>query len=181
MPKLLLFDDEARAALGRGVEKLTKTIQGTLGPKGGNTIIDRPVGTPIISRDGVSIIEEIELEDLFENMGAQVAREVSMNTNEEAGDGTTTALVLANAIIQGGFAAIRDNGNPVEVVSGIEQAIEVIINRLQKSSQPIKDDEMIQAVARIAATEVEIGRVVAEAIKTVGAEGIITVEFGATW
>ncbi|MFN8453794.1 MAG: chaperonin GroEL [Anaerolineae bacterium] len=179
MPKLLLFDAEARAALGRGVEKLTKTIQGTLGPKGGNTIIDRPVGTPIISRDGVSIIEEIELEDLFENMGAQVAREVSLQTNHEAGDGTTTALILANAIIQDGFAVIQnDKVNPVELVGGIEQAIEIMVKALQKSAQPVKSDEMVEAVAKIAANEAKIGRLVAQAVKTVGAEGIIKVEVG---
>ena len=178
MPKLLLFEAEARAALGRGVEKLTKVIRGTLGPKGGNTIIDRPVGTPIISRDGVSIIEEIELEDLFENMGAQVAREVSMQTNEEAGDGTTTALILANAIIQEGFAVIDDKVNPVEVVSGIEQAIEIMVKTLQNSAQPIESDETVEAVAKIAANEAKIGRLVAKAVKLVGSEGIIKVEIG---
>ena len=108
-----------------------------MGPKGGNTIIDRPVGTPIISRDGVSIIEEIELEDLFENMGAQVAREVSMQTNEEAGDGTTTALILANAIIQEGFAVINDQRNPIDVASGIEKAIEIIVTTLENAAQPV--------------------------------------------
>jgi chaperonin GroEL len=179
MPKLLLFDAEARAALGRGVEKLTKTIQGTLGPKGGNTIIDRPVGTPIISRDGVSIIEEIELEDLFENMGAQVAREVSMQTNHEAGDGTTTALILANAIIQEGFTVINnDKVSPIEVVNGIERAIEIVVKNLQNSAQPIESDEAIEAVAKIAANEAKIGRLVAQAVKMVGPEGIIKVELG---
>lgn len=178
MPKLLLFEAEARAALGRGVEKLTKVVRGTLGPKGGNTIIDRPVGTPIISRDGVSIIEEIELEDLFENMGAQVAREVSLQTNEEVGDGTTTALILANAIIQEGFAAINDQVNPIEIVSGIEQAIEIMVKTLQRAARPIENDAAIEAVAKIAANEAKIGRLVAEAIKTVGPEGIIKVDFG---
>ena len=178
MPKLLLFEADARAALGRGVEKLTNVIRGTLGPKGGNTIIDRPVGTPIISRDGVSIIEEIELEDLFENMGAQVAREVSMHTNEEVGDGTTTALVLANAIIQNGFAAINDQVNPIEVVNGVNQAIDVMITALQNSAQPVESDAVVEAVASIAATEAKIGKLVAQAIKTVGPEGIIKVEFG---
>ncbi len=178
MPKLMLFQAEARAALGRGVEKLTKTIQGTLGPKGGNTIIDRPTGTPIISRDGVSIINEIELEDRFENMGAQVAREVSMQTNEEAGDGTTTALILANAMIQEGFAVVKDRGNPVDVVDGIEQAIETVIAELRRIAQPIERNEDVEAVARLASGEAKIGRLVAEAIRTVGPEGIIKVEFG---
>ena len=175
----MLFQAEARAALARGVEKLTKTIQGTLGPKGGNTIIDRPVGTPIISRDGVSIIKEIELEDAFENMGAQVAREVSMQTNEEAGDGTTTALILANAIIQAGFAITKDRANPVDVVDGIEQAIETVIAELKQQAQPITTDKEIEAVARLAANEAKIGRLVAQAIKAVGPDGIIKVEYGA--
>ena len=178
MPKLMLFQAEARAALGRGVEKLTKTIQGTLGPKGGNTIIDRPVGTPIITRDGVSIIQEIELEDPFENMGAQVAREVSMQTNAEAGDGTTTALILANAVIQAGFAVVKDKANPVDVVDGIEQAMDFVIRELKRLAQPVKSDAEIEAVARLAANEAKIGRLVAQAVKTVGPEGIIKVEEG---
>ena len=178
MAKLMLFQAEARAALGRGVEKLTKTIEGTLGPKGGNTIIDRPVGTPIISRDGVSIIHEIELEDLFENMGAQVAREVSMQTNEDVGDGTTTALVLANAMIQTGFRAIENNANPIDLSDGMEQAIDLLIENLKKMAQPVTDDATVEAVARISASEPKIGRLVAQAIKQVGPEGFITVEYG---
>lgn len=174
----MLFQAEARAALGRGVEKLTKTIQGTLGPKGGNTIIDRPVGTPIVSRDGVSIINEIELEDRFENMGAQVAREVAMQTNEEAGDGTTTALILANAIIQEGFAVTKDRANPIDVVDGIEQAIDYVVRTLQQRAQPVKTDQEIEAVARLASNEAKTGRLVAQAVKLVGPEGIIKVEFG---
>lgn len=179
MAKLMLFQSEARAALGRGVEKLTKTIQGTLGPKGGNTIIDRPVGTPIVSRDGVSIIHEIELEDLFENIGAQVAREVSMQTNEDVGDGTTTALVLANAMVQKGFCAIdQENEIPIDVVDGMHEAIGIVVKALQASAQPATDPETIAAVARISATEPKIGRLVAKAIQTVGPDGFISVEFG---
>lgn len=178
MAKLMLFQAEARAALGRGVEKLTNTIQGTLGPKGGNTIIDRPVGTPIVSRDGVSIIQEIELEDQFENIGAQVAREVSMQTNEDVGDGTTTALVLANAMIQRGFAAIADNAIPIDVVDGMHEAIGIVVKSLQELSSPATNDATIEAVARISATEPKIGRLVAQAIKAVGPDGFISVEFG---
>ena len=107
MPKMMIFDRDARAALGRGVNLLTRAVQSTLGPKGGNAIIDVPIGTPLISRDGVSIAAEIELEDRFENMGAQVVREVSKKTNEVAGDGTTTATVLANALIQEGFKSLE--------------------------------------------------------------------------
>ena len=178
MAKLILYHAEARAALGRGVEKLTATIQGTLGPKGGNTIMDRPVGTPIVSRDGVSIIKEIELEDQFENIGAQLAREVSMQTNEDVGDGTTTALVLANAMIQRGFEAISDNAIPIDLVDGMHEAIGVVVKSLQASASPVQNDATIEAVARISSTEPKIGRLVAEAIKAVGRDGFISVEFG---
>ena len=120
MPKIMLHDDAARKALGRGVAQSPKAVRGTLGPRGMNAIMDRPVGTPIISRDGVSIAAEVELEDPFENMGAQVVREVSMKTNEVVGDGTTTATVLADAIIQQGLAALDAGANPVELVRGLE-------------------------------------------------------------
>jgi chaperonin GroEL len=180
MPKLMLFQAEARAALGRGVEKLTRTVQGTLGPKGGNTIIDTPLGTPIVSRDGVSIVQEIELEDLFENIGAQVAREVSMKTNEVAGDGTTTAMVLANALIQQGFAVVKERANPIDVVDGMEQAIVAVIKQLKRSAQPISDDATLASVARIAANDPTLGKLVAQAVRKVGANGIITVEYGQT-
>jgi chaperonin GroEL len=176
----MLFQAEARAALGRGVEKLTRTIQGTLGPKGGNTIIDTPLGIPIISRDGVSIVQEIELDDLFENIGAQVAREVSMKTNEVAGDGTTTAMVLANALVQQGFAVVKQKASPVDVVEGINQAIAASVELLKKSAQPLKDDAALASVARIASNDATLGRLVAEAIRKVGANGIITVEYGQT-
>jgi len=177
MPKIMLFQAEARAALGRGVEKLARTVQGTLGPKGGNTIIDTPLGTPIVSRDGVSIVQEIELEDPFENIGAQVAREVSMKTNEVAGDGTTTAMVLANALIQQGFAVVKQKANPIDVVEGIAQAIAVVVKALKVAAQPLKDDHAIAAVARIAANDAALGRLVGEAVRKVGANGIITVEY----
>jgi chaperonin GroEL len=180
MPKIMLFQAEARAALGRGVEKLTKTVQGTLGPKGGNTIIDTPLGTPIITRDGVSIVQEIELEDRFENIGAQVAREVSMKTNEVAGDGTTTAMILANALIQQGFAVVKQKASPIDVVEGMNQAITVVIKALKQSAQPLKDDDAIAAVARIASNDATLGRLVAKAVRQVGPAGIISVEYGQT-
>ena len=121
MPKMMIFDQEARAALGRGANLLTRAVQSTLGPKGGNAIIDVPIGTPIISRDGVSIAAEIELEDRFENMGAQVVREVSKRTNEVAGDGTTTATVLANALIQEGFKSLEGSIAALDLVHGMNQ------------------------------------------------------------
>src|SRR5580692_2008230 len=123
MPKIMLHDTEAREALGRGVAKLTKAVSGTLGPRGMNAVMDRPIGTPLVSRDGVSIASEIELEDLFENMGAQVVREVSKQTNEIAGDGTTTATVLADALVQDGLERLSAGVNPVELVQGLELAV----------------------------------------------------------
>src|SRR6202045_4498299 len=124
MPKMMLHDEAAREALGVGVAKLTRAVAATLGPQGMNAIMDRPIGTPIVSRDGVSIADEIELECPFENMGAQIVREVSRQTNEVAGDGTTTATVLADALVQNGLASLADGANPVELVQGLEIAVD---------------------------------------------------------
>ena len=137
MPKMMLFEGEARAALGRGVSLLTRAVQATLGPKGGNAIIDVPIGTPIVSRDGVSIAAEIELEDPFENMGAQVLREVSKRTNEVAGDGTTTATVLANALVQEGFVALEEGVAAVDLIDGIDRAVASVVEQLQSTAQAI--------------------------------------------
>ncbi|MGH7917835.1 MAG: chaperonin GroEL, partial [Candidatus Binataceae bacterium] len=178
MPKLILYQDEARTALGRGVDKLTRAVRATLGPKGGNTIIDRTIGPPIVSRDGVSIAEEIELEDPFENVGAQVVREVARKTSETVGDGTTTATVLANAILQRGLEALARKANSVDLVRGIENATEFIIAALQQSARPLANDHELQAVAAIAAGEDSTGRLVAQAIQRVGAKGVITTEIG---
>src|SRR5258705_5748921 len=123
MPKIMLHDEAARAALGRGVAKLAKAVRGTLGPKGMNAIMDRPIGTPIISRDGVSIASEIELECPFENMGAQVLREVSKQTSEVAGEGTTTATGLADVLVQEGLKCLAAGADPVELVEGVELAV----------------------------------------------------------
>lgn len=181
MAKRMLHKEAARAALGRGAAKLAMAVEGTLGPKGMNTIIDRPIGTPMISRDGVSIAHEVELEDRFENMGAQVVREVSMQTNEIAGDGTTTATVLANAIIQAGIDVLKDNAYPiVDVVDGLEQAASHAMTSLQQAAVSIKDENELQAVATIAATDATLGSLVAEAIHRVGSEGTVTVDYGLT-
>jgi chaperonin GroEL len=178
VPKLILYQPEARIALGRGVDKLTRVVRSTLGPKGGNTIIDRTIGPPIVSRDGVSIADEIELEDPFENVGAQVVREVARKTSETVGDGTTTATVLANAIVQRGLEALARKANSVELVKGIENAIEVVIEALQRSARPIADDKELAAVATISAGEDSTGYLVAQAIQKVGAKGVITTEIG---
>jgi chaperonin GroEL len=180
MPKIMLHDAAARHALGRGVAKLAKAVRGTLGPKGMNAIIDRPVGTPLVSRDGVSIASEVELEDPFENMGAQVVREVSMQTNEVAGDGTTTATVLAEALVQGGLARLDAGANPVELVRGLEIATERLIAALRASATPVRDRAEVRAVAVIAANDVAIGAMVAEALERAGPNGIVTVEHGTT-
>ncbi len=180
MPKIMLHDDDARRALGLGVAKLAKAVRGTLGPKGMNAIIDRPVGTPLISRDGVSIASEIELEDPFENMGAQVVREVSMQTNEVVGDGTTTATVLADALVQGGLARLETGVNAVELVRGLEVATERLIDALRASAKPVNGSGELRSVAINAANDAAIGALVAEAIERVGPNGIVSVEHGTT-
>ena len=160
MPKIMLHDDEARQALGRGVAKLARAVRGTLGPRGMNAIIDRPIGTPIISRDGVSIAAEIELEDPFENMGAQVLREVSKQTNEIAGDGTTTATVLAEAIFKEGFRAITSGADAMAVARGVRKAVEAVVADLKKAlsmlnkaarkliAKPRKNEAIEQEIAK---------------------------------
>jgi chaperonin GroEL len=180
MPKMLLYGEQARLALARGVEKLAKAIETTLGPRGGNAVIDRPQGTPLVSRDGVSIADEIELEDRFENMGAQIAREVAKQTNKVAGDGTTTAIVLANALIQEGLAAFDGTTNVAAVLDGIDQAVEGAIQRLRKLSKPVTTEEQILSVATIAANDPALGRVVAEGLGRVGNDGIVNIESGAS-
>lgn len=180
MPHIMLHDDEARQALGRGVAKLARAVRGTLGPRGMNAIIDRPIGTPIISRDGVSIAAEIELEDPFENMGAQVLREVSKQTNEVAGDGTTTATVLADALVQDGLACLAKGINPVELVDGLERAAAAAIDALQAAATPLAGPEALRAVAVVAANDEATGHLVADALERVGADGIVDVEYGTT-
>ena len=178
MPKIMLHDDAAREALGRGVAKLARAVRGTLGPRGMNAIIDRPIGTPIVSRDGVSIASEIELEDVFENMGAQVVREVSRQTNEIAGDGTTTATVIADVLVQGGLEALRKGANPVELVHGLDLAVSEAIAALASAAKPLDGPEQMRAIARIAANDERLGDMVAEAFRRAGDAGIVAVEFG---
>ena len=180
MPNIMLHDDEARQALGRGVAKMARAVRGTLGPRGMNAIIDRPIGTPIISRDGASIAAEIELEDPFENMGAQVLREVSKQTNEVAGDGTTTATVLADALVQDGLACLASGANPVELVEGLELAVAEVIEALKRSARPLSGGDELRAVAMVAANDDPTGLLVAEALERVGADGIVDVDYGST-
>ena len=180
MPKIMLHDAAAREALGRGVAKLTKAVSGTLGPRGMNAVMDRPIGTPIVSRDGVSIANEIELECPFENMGAQVLREVSKQTNEVAGDGTTTATVLANFLVQDGLALLAAGTNPVELAEGLQMAIDETIKALKRSAKSLDGAKDLRAVASIAANNAELGEMVAEAFERAGNHGIVAVEFGST-
>jgi chaperonin GroEL len=181
MSKIMLHDEAARAALGRGVAQLARAVRGTLGPRGMNAIIDRPIGTPMVSRDGVSIAAEIELPDKFENMGAQILREVSMQTNEVAGDGTTTATVLADALVQQGLARMAAGDNAVELVHGMEAALEEVIASLRALARPVRGGDEIRAVATIAANnDPATGNIVAEAIERAGEAGIVTVEYSAT-
>src|SRR6202049_243322 len=180
MPKIMLHDEAARAALGRGVAKLAKAVRGTLGPKGMNAIMDRPIGTPIISRDGVIIASEIELECPFENMGAQVLREVSKQTNEVAGDATTTATVLADVLVQDGLRCLTAGANPVELVEGLELAVTETIAALKRSAKVLQGLAGLRAVASIAANDSRLGDMVAEAFERAGNHGIVAVEFGST-
>jgi len=176
MPKIIRYGDQARIILAKGVEKLAKAVETTLGPRGGNAVIDRPIGTPLVSRDGVSIADEIELEDRFENMGAQIAREVAKQTNAVAGDGTTTAILLANSLIQEGLSVFKEDTNTIAVMDGIDQAVETTIRRLKELSKPVMTNQQLRSVAANAANDGAIGMVVAEAVQTVGHDGIVNIE-----
>ena len=180
MAKMMLHDAAARAALGRGVAQLARAVRGTLGPRGMNAVIDRPIGTPIVSRDGVSIAQEIELDDPFENMGAQIVREVSRQTNEVAGDGTTTATILADALVAEGLASLESGTSPVELADGLEQAAAIAIETLAAAARPLAGAAEARAVASIAAGDAVTGALVAEALERVGPSGVVTVELGAT-
>ncbi len=176
MPKLIRYGEQARITLAKGVEKLAKAVETTLGPRGGNAVIDRPIGTPLVSRDGVSIADEIELEDRFENMGAQIAREVAKQTNKVAGDGTTTAIILANALIQEGLSVFGGDTNTIAVMDGIDQAVEATLQRLKELARPVNTNEQLLSVAANSSNDPEIGAVVSEALRRVGNEGIVEVE-----
>ena len=178
MPKIMIHGNDARRALAHGVQKLSAAVESTLGPMGMNAMIDRPIGTPLISRDGVSIASEIELYDRFENMGAQVVREVSMQTNDVAGDGTTTSIVLANGMIQSGVALIEKGAKPVELCRGIALAVEATTRALRAVAKPVENHDVLSSVARISASDAELGGLVAEAYRRVGAQGVISTDYG---
>ncbi len=174
--KNLLYDENARRALERGVNKVADAVKVTLGPKGRNVVLDKKWGSPTITKDGVTVAKEIELEDPYENMGAQLCKEVASKTNDVAGDGTTTATVLAQAIVNEGLRYVAAGGNPIAVKRGIDHAVDHVIATIKSLSQPIKDKEQVEFVATIAGNDSEIGKHVAEAMDKVGKDGVITVE-----
>ncbi len=176
MAKQIIFRDEARRALERGVNQLADTVTVTLGPKGRNVVLDKKFGSPQITNDGVTIAREIELQDEFENMGAQLVKEVATKTNDIAGDGTTTATLLAQAIIRDGLRNIAAGANPMIMKRGIEKAVEVAVKELEGMSNPIETKEDISHVASISADDETIGELIAEAMEKVGKDGVITVE-----
>lgn len=174
--KNLVFDESARRALERGVNKVADAVKVTLGPKGRNVVLDKKWGSPTITKDGVTVAKEIELEDPYENMGAQLCKEVASKTNDVAGDGTTTATVLAQAIVNEGLRYVAAGGNPIAVKRGIDKAVEQVISHIKATAQPIKDKEQVEFVATIAGNDPEVGKHVAEAMDKVGKDGVITVE-----
>ncbi len=177
--KEVRFSDDARTRMVRGVNILANAVKATLGPKGRNAVIEKSFGAPTVTKDGVSVAKEIELKDKFENMGAQMVKEVASNTSDEAGDGTTTATVLAQAIIREGLKAVASGRNPMDIKRGIDKAVTVATEEIRKLSKPCKDNKAIAQVGTISANSDEsIGKTIAEAMEKVGKEGVITVEEG---
>ncbi len=176
MAKQILFDEEARRALERGVDALANAVKVTLGPKGRNVVLDKKFGAPTITNDGVTIARDIELEDPFENMGAQLVKEVATKTNDIAGDGTTTATLLAQAMVHEGLRNVAAGANPMVLKKGIEQAVKTLVEEIKKKSKKVAGKESIAQVAAISSSDEEVGNLIAEAMERVGKDGVITVE-----
>ncbi|MCL5967423.1 MAG: chaperonin GroEL [Firmicutes bacterium] len=176
MAKQMVYEEEARRALERGVDKLANAVKVTLGPRGRNVVLEKKFGAPLITNDGVTIAREIELEDPYEAMGAQLVKEVATKTQDVAGDGTTTATLLAQAMIREGLKNVTAGANPMSIKRGIERAVEVTVDEIKKMSQPVKGTDAITQVASISANDDEIGKLIAEAMDKVGPDGVITVE-----
>src|SRR5512142_2801413 len=175
--KQLLFDEAARQALREGVKKLAKAVKITLGPKGRNVVLDKKFGSPTVTKDGVTVAKEVELEDPYENMGAQMVREVASKTSDAAGDGTTTATVLAEAIYREGLKFVTAGGNPIGIQRGVMKAVEAAVAHLDKIAKKVKDKEEIKQVATVSANwDTTIGEIIADAMDKVGKDGTITVE-----
>jgi len=181
MAKTLEFDDAARKSLERGVDKLANAVKVTLGPKGRNVVIDKQWGAPTITNDGVSIAKEIELEDPYEKIGAELVKEVAKKTDDVAGDGTTTATVLAWAMVHEGLRNVAAGANPMSLKIGIEEAVEAAVASLKEISKETETKEQIAQVASISAADTEIGGMISEAIDKVGKDGVITVEESQTF
>ena len=176
MAKQIIYGEEARKALQAGVDKLANTVKITLGPKGRNVVLDKKYGAPLITNDGVTIAKEIELEDPFENMGAQLVKEVSTKTNDVAGDGTTTATLLAQALIREGMKNVTAGANPMVVKKGMAKAVEAAVEAVKKNSKPVSSSDDIARIATISSADEEVGKFIADAMEKVTSDGVITVE-----
>ena len=176
MAKDIKFSDDARSLMAAGVDKLANAVKVTLGPKGRNVVLEKKFGSPLITNDGVSIAKEIELENPFENMGAKLVAEVASKTNEIAGDGTTTATVLAQAMIREGLKNVTSGANPVGIRKGMDKAVAAALTELQAISRPVENKESIAQVAAISSADEEIGQYIADAMEKVGNDGVITIE-----
>ena len=176
MSKIITFDEEARRGMERGLNLLADTVKVTLGPKGRNVVLDKKWGAPTITKDGVSVAKEIDLEDPFERIGAELVKEVAKKTDDVAGDGTTTATVLAQALVHEGLRNVAAGSNPIALKRGIDAAVEAIVDQLHKDGKPVVTNDQIAATASISANDPEIGQLIAQAFEKVGAEGVVTVE-----
>src|SRR2546423_10493084 len=176
MPKVLKFDQEARRGLESGVNKLANAVKVTLGPKGRNVVLDKKFGAPTITNDGVTIAKEIELDDPFENMGAQLVKEVATKTNDIAGDGTTTATVLAQAMISEGLRNVAAGANPMGIKRGLDKGVEAIVEDLKRLSRPVNTAEETAQVATVSSQDPSVGQMIADVMSKVGKDGVITVE-----
>ena len=176
MSKIIAFDEEARRGMERGLNTLADTVKVTLGPKGRNVVLDKKWGAPTITKDGVSVAKEIDLDDPFERIGAELVKEVAKKTDDVAGDGTTTATVLAQALVHEGLRNVAAGSNPIALKRGIDQAVEAIVAQLHADAKPVETTEQIAATASISANDPAIGKLIAEAFDKVGAEGVVTVE-----
>src|SRR5436305_14319435 len=180
MPKQLKFDEDARASLLKGINIMAEAVKATLGPKGRNVVIDKKFGSPTITKDGVTVAKEIELKDPYEDMGAQMLKEVASKTSDIAGDGTTTATVLAQAIFREGLKNVSAGANPMGLKRGIEAAVEAVVENLKTESKPVSGKEDIARIATVSSRDSEIGDVIADAIEKVGKDGVVNVEEGQT-
>src|SRR3989449_1968487 len=178
MAKQLIFDETARRSLKRGIDRLADAVRVTIGPKGRNVVVDKKFGSPTITNEGVTMARDIELDEPFENMGAQLLKEVATKTDDVAGDGTTTAVVLAQSMVSEGLRTVSAGANPMILKHGLEKAVEVVVEEIKNQSRKVDTREQISAVAAISAADPEVGEIIAEVMDKVGKDGVITVEEG---